>query len=182
MSAPGTVVPSVPIGTIAMWGTSVAPSNWLLCDGEPHSQATYQALFKILGNTFGIATKTDFYVPDLRGRFVRGCNINPPDDKYRDPDSSSRIPWPEGTPNAGNTVGSIQNYAMQSHNHTYEYKVKEESKSNYQIDKAETGGVYHLEVGTSSDFGGNESRPVNLYLNFIICCGPDPSDGDEKSS
>lgn len=52
----------VPVGTIAMYGGSSAPTGWLLCDGT--STTGYTALASIVGST----------TPDLRGRFAIGDN------------------------------------------------------------------------------------------------------------
>lgn len=53
----------VPVGTIAMYGGTSAPTGWLLCDGSS-IDAGYTALQAIVGaNT-----------PDLRGRFPIGDN------------------------------------------------------------------------------------------------------------
>ena len=52
----------VPVGTIAMWGGSAAPTGWLLCDGT--STTGYTTLAGIIGAT----------TPDMRGRFPIGDN------------------------------------------------------------------------------------------------------------
>ena len=57
----GSSVQGVPTGTIAMYGSSSAPTGWLLCDGQ--STSGYAALAAIVGST----------VPDLRSRFVVGA-------------------------------------------------------------------------------------------------------------
>jgi microcystin-dependent protein len=50
----------VPVGTIAMYGGSAAPTGWLLCDGT--STTGYTALAAIVGAT----------TPDFKGRFALG--------------------------------------------------------------------------------------------------------------
>lgn len=52
----------VPVGTIAMYGGSSAPTGWLLCDGT--STTGYTALAAIVGAT----------TPDFKGRFAIGDN------------------------------------------------------------------------------------------------------------
>ena len=47
-------------GTIVMWGTSIAPSGWLECNGQ--STAGSPNLIPLFGTN----------VPDLRGEFIRG--------------------------------------------------------------------------------------------------------------
>lgn len=68
-------VPSaiLPVGCIQMFGGSVAPSGWLLCNGQLVSRTTYAALFAAISTTFGAGDgSTTFAVPDLRNRFAVG--------------------------------------------------------------------------------------------------------------
>mgnify|MGYP000054799485 CR=1 FL=1 len=56
------------IGQIMMFGGNFAPRNWALCDGQLLAINNYQALFSILGTTYGGDGRTTFALPDLRGR------------------------------------------------------------------------------------------------------------------
>ena len=63
-----------PTGSIIMYGTNVAPSNWLLCDGSAVSRTTYATLFAVIGTIFGEGDgSTTFNLPDIRDRFVVGA-------------------------------------------------------------------------------------------------------------
>jgi microcystin-dependent protein len=62
----------MPIGAICYWGKTTPPAGWLLCDGSAVSQATYPALFALLGTTFGPAAGGNFTLPDLRSRIPIG--------------------------------------------------------------------------------------------------------------
>jgi microcystin-dependent protein len=56
-----------------MFGGSVAPAGWLLCDGSAVSRTTYSALWGVLGTTYGSGdTVSTFNLPDLRNRFPLG--------------------------------------------------------------------------------------------------------------
>lgn len=57
------------IGEIRMFAGNFAPRNWALCDGQLLPIAQYNALFAILGTTYGGDGRTTFALPDLRGRF-----------------------------------------------------------------------------------------------------------------
>ncbi len=57
------------IGEIAMFAGNFAPRNWAFCDGQLLPIAQYQALFSLLGTTYGGDGQTTFALPDLRGRF-----------------------------------------------------------------------------------------------------------------
>jgi len=66
---------SRPIGEITMWGTSTAPTGWVLCDGASLERSgTYAALFAVIGTTFGTADGTHFNVPNLKGKVPVGFN------------------------------------------------------------------------------------------------------------
>lgn len=57
------------IGEIRMVGFDYAPNNgWLLCNGQLLNISNYNALFALLGTTFGGNGQTNFALPDLRGR------------------------------------------------------------------------------------------------------------------
>ena len=56
------------IGQIIMFGGNFAPRNWALCDGQLLAISQFQALFSILGTTYGGDGRTTFGLPDLRGR------------------------------------------------------------------------------------------------------------------
>jgi microcystin-dependent protein len=56
------------IGEIEMVGFNFAPRGWATCDGQLLPIAQNQALFALLGTTYGGNGQTTFALPDLRGR------------------------------------------------------------------------------------------------------------------
>ncbi|MCA0757333.1 tail fiber protein [Paenibacillus sp. N4] len=56
------------IGEIKLFGFQFAPRGWALCQGQLLSISQNQALFSILGTTYGGDGVTTFALPDLRGR------------------------------------------------------------------------------------------------------------------
>ena len=58
------------IGEIRMFafGTRGAPNSWQACDGSLLPISEYDALFALIGTTYGGDGQTTFAVPDLRGR------------------------------------------------------------------------------------------------------------------
>jgi microcystin-dependent protein len=56
------------IGTMTLFAGNFAPKNWMFCQGQILAIATNQALFSILGTTYGGDGRTTFGLPDLRGR------------------------------------------------------------------------------------------------------------------
>ncbi len=56
------------LAEIVMFGGNFAPRGWAYCDGQLLSINAYQALFSLLGTTYGGDGRTTFALPDLRGR------------------------------------------------------------------------------------------------------------------
>ena len=57
------------IGEMKMFAGNFAPRGYALCDGQLLPINQNQALFSILGTTYGGDGRTTFALPDLRGRF-----------------------------------------------------------------------------------------------------------------
>jgi microcystin-dependent protein len=53
-------------------GFSYAPRGWLLCNGQQVAISQNQALFALLGTTFGGNGTSTFGIPDARGRVMVG--------------------------------------------------------------------------------------------------------------
>jgi microcystin-dependent protein len=100
---------NVPVGIITPWagtlGTNGAnlPNGWLDCNGGALSTTTYSALFAVIGYAWGGSGNT-FYLPDLRGYFLRGVD----EGAGNDPDTATRAASSSNGGNSGDAVGSSQ--------------------------------------------------------------------------
>lgn len=56
------------IGEIRMFAGNYAPQGWALCDGTLMSVSENDALFALIGTTYGGDGQTTFALPDMRGR------------------------------------------------------------------------------------------------------------------
>lgn len=56
------------VGEIRLVGFNFAPAGWALCDGSLIAISQYDALFNLIGTTYGGNGQTTFGLPDLRGR------------------------------------------------------------------------------------------------------------------
>jgi microcystin-dependent protein len=69
--------PNIPtLGEISEFAGDYAPSGWALADGQMLSIAQNEALFSLLGFSYGGDGTTEFALPDLRGRTVIGAGIS----------------------------------------------------------------------------------------------------------
>lgn len=63
------------IGSIVLVGFNFAPPNWALCQGQLLPINQYQALFSLLGTTYGGDGRTTFALPKLdAGSLQEGLN------------------------------------------------------------------------------------------------------------
>ncbi|BBB90377.1 MAG TPA: tail fiber protein [Methylomusa anaerophila] len=65
------------LGEIRMWAGPRIPAGWRLCDGSLLDVATYQALYTLIGTTYGSTSANNFALPDLRGRLAVGQGQGP---------------------------------------------------------------------------------------------------------
>jgi microcystin-dependent protein len=165
-----------PIGTVlpfaGSWeesGSKLEAMGWTLCDGSPIAYDTNPDLYSVIGNGFG-ADETGFRLPDFRGYFLR--SVDP--DGTMDPDGRSRAaPTKLEQPgNSGLAVGSVQPHGVGPHEHqiiNYNQFIQQEiSAGSLGVTSStcpppDTGGTT-----TQGNDMGRETRPVNMYVHFII--------------
>jgi microcystin-dependent protein len=160
---------SPPGSVIAYMGTT-APPGWLLCDGSLVSRTNYAALFSVIGTSSGSGDgSTTFNLPDMRGIFLRGVNGSR-SDGLADPDDNTtfRTNIFSGG-NMGNSVGSYQADQFASHTHTTPYPYPALNNNGYTAHDGSGGFPGAMSFfQTVNATGGNETRPKNVYVNYII--------------
>lgn len=148
----------LPPGIIMPFAGTTAPVGFLVADGSAVSRTTYAALFSTIGTSFGVGNGVDtFNLPDLRGRFMRGVDGS----AGRDPDKATRSATNGG--NSGNNVGSVQDDEFKSHTHSVGNNTIYAGSANNS-----SGGDYPNTSFETGARGGNETRPKNINVNFII--------------
>lgn len=65
------------VGEIRLFAQNFAPLGWEICNGRLLSIANNQALFSLIGTFYGGDGRTNFALPDLRGRVVLGHGHRP---------------------------------------------------------------------------------------------------------
>lgn len=58
------------IGQIQAFGFNFAPRGWAFCNGNLMAISQWQALYSLVGTTYGGDGRTTFALPDLRGRSI----------------------------------------------------------------------------------------------------------------
>ncbi|MBL9145364.1 MAG: tail fiber protein [Verrucomicrobiaceae bacterium] len=179
----------VPVGSMFAYSAPNPPPGYLVCDGTPISRTTFSILFAVIGTTYGDGSTnpdgsasgfagTHFNLPDFRGRFLRGWDNRFVAAGNRDPDVAGRTPMNPGG-NGAYQIGSVQGHQITRHSH----------ESNFGFDAGANGpgriigsAAYRAGSGTigysvaspgsradiSTETGGNETRPINAAVNYII--------------
>jgi microcystin-dependent protein len=181
------------IGEIRGFAGNFAPRSWAFCQGQLLAISQNQALFSILGTTYGGDGRTTFALPDLRGRT--------PISEGRGPGLSYRRLGQR----SGTEYNNLNVLHLPSHNHvavwnqtagvttmpaSTEPATSEEPGPNLHMSLAEAGGnsyIYGngtpdttLQTGTATVTGNvfvqntGASQDVNnmqpyLVINWIIC-------------
>ena len=160
---------SVPPGSIMAYMGTNPPTGWLLCDGSAVSRTTYSRLFGVIGiaNGYGDGMNT-FNLPDLRGMFLRGLD----GDAGIDLEAAMRAAAKPGG-NSGNAVGSLQQDQFKSHNHANgAFNRVLELSAGLNATATSTDVTYNepdiINSVPMMNAGGTESRPKNVYVNYII--------------
>ncbi|MCD4752998.1 MAG: tail fiber protein [Anaerolineaceae bacterium] len=177
----------VPAGTIiAFGGQGTPPGGWLHCARAAVSSEDYPALYAAIGTSWGNGSKdsdprTDFNLPDLIGRFLRGRDYG----WDRDPDRGSRTASQAGG-NTGDAIGSVQGDATKLPNNGFtadpagNHKHAVNNMPGGSYDHGDSGGGDHLGGLKTRDTeyagvhshtisgGDSETRPKNAYVNWFI--------------
>jgi len=62
-----------PVGSVICYAGQDAPDGWLICDGSEVLKSTYLFLYGIIGNTYGVASNSNYFVlPNLREKVPVG--------------------------------------------------------------------------------------------------------------
>ena len=127
---------------------SSSSSKWTLADGRAISGSTYST----------VASQPN--APDLRGMFLRGLNAGRSDGN-QDPEGGSR------------TIGNYQADQVRSHNHnngSFDRLMIANGlyTTNGAVDNTGPPEVNLFTSATINAFGGTETRPRNIAVNYYI--------------
>jgi microcystin-dependent protein len=94
------------LGEMAYFAGNFAPRGWAKCDGQILPISSNQALFSLLGTTYGGDGRTTFALPDMRGRALIHAG-----------QGAGLTNRPQGQ-NLGSETVTMSSAQMPSHNHT----------------------------------------------------------------
>lgn len=164
---------SLPIGSVLSYAgnltnTALEELGWRYCDGSSldPKNSQYTELFSAIGTCNGGDGISSFYIPDYRGRFIRGVDSG----ANYDPDANTRQSAQSGGA-SGDNPGSLQSCATGKPANPFEVSVNHVPSGDHyaykgtNVDMLCPSGNNNFEANGGGD---SESRPCNIYVQFII--------------
>lgn len=150
----------VPIASIQAFATPSLPDGYLICDGAAVSRIDYGDLFEAVGTIWGSGDGTStFNLPDLRGEFMRGLDL-------------------ERGVDAGRVLGTAQGDEFAAHHHKngiaedalnlFVYGGSTDDLPGAASGTTDAEGHSIAYQGLTSSDGGAETRPRNVAVVFAI--------------
>lgn len=164
------------LGEVMMFGGNFAPRGWSFLDGQFLPINSNQALFSILGTTYGGDGRTTFALPDLRGRVAIG------------PRTGAGL-----TPRTLGNKGGVDNQTLttaqiSSHTHSMHASTNGPSGPGQGTDPTgrvlaqplsaeiysafDSGMASNMDSGAIGNTGSNQGHPntqPSLAVNYIMC-------------
>lgn len=165
------------LGEIRLMGFGITPKGWLPCAGQLLSLVQNQALFSLLGTTYGGDGRTTFGLPDLRGRAIVGTGQAPGLQTYlqgQRAGTESVTLSLDQMPNHGHTVsaGLRASTGPDSNSPSNTYPAATEDGSGaYSTGAPNATMSPGIITGTTTATGGNqphENRQPVMALNYCI--------------
>jgi microcystin-dependent protein len=153
------------IGEIRLVPYNFAPKGWAFCAGQLLPINQNQALFALLGTTYGGDGRTTFALPDLRGRIPVGAGQSPAGSDY-----------PLGAAGGSETV-KLTTGQLPAHAHHVNASSAAATTKNPATAYPAGGGAYSAQrnvrmnaatVGRTGSGQAHENRQPYLSLNYII--------------
>ena len=180
-------------GQVEIFGFAFAPRNWAQCNGQILGIQQNQALFSLLGTTYGGNGVTTFALPNLQSRVPVGMGTDP-----------VQAPWTLGQAGGSESV-KLTSFQLPAHDHQVKASSGTDTKTNtttadptvglgqatgtlpdsttfdvldYVVDAAPAGTMGISAISPATGGQPHENRMPLLALNFCIClAGLYPSRG-----
>jgi microcystin-dependent protein len=181
-----------PTGVVHMWPNNTAPTGYLLCNGQAVSRTTFNALYVLIGTTFGLGDgSTTFNLPNFLNRFPMGAGTGGTYAIGATGGSADAIVVSHTHTFSGTTAeGGAHTHTITDpgHSHTYFRPVQSNAanppgSSGSQASSTTTSAAFtnitinatgthtHTYSGTTTSAGSsgtNANLPPYLGINFII--------------
>lgn len=166
------------LGEIKLFAGNYAPVGWAFCDGSTLSITDNDALYALIGNTYGGDGQTNFQLPDLRGRVP--VHNGPRYQLGLQDGKESVVLLPTNLPAHSHALNATKTVGLKSDNPSPVNNVLAAGIDGLQMYRQSTPSR-PLNAGSISSSGGSmphENRQPFVAMNYIIALsGIYPSQG-----
>ncbi|MDX1911326.1 MAG: tail fiber protein [Saprospiraceae bacterium] len=163
------------MATIMMFAGNFAPTNWAFCDGSLQSISENEALYSLIGTTYGGDGIQTFALPDLRSRIPIGAG------------NGAGLPSVALGQAAGTETHTLTQSEMPTHVHVMSAKMTTTSNNANGASPAQNLGtasqnIYLAPAAVNTNLGGvnltlgstGSNQPFNIVqsyqaINYVIC-------------
>jgi len=145
------------MGEIRLVGFQFCPVGWMDADGRLLPISEYNALFSLFGDTYGGNGRTNFALPDLRGRVPIGQGMAPAQSSYRQGQTGGQESvtlTPQQMPAHGHAVTASQGAG--------------ENKAAVSLGSEEGEEALTQAVQQSGESQPHENRPPFLVMRYCV--------------
>jgi microcystin-dependent protein len=156
----GTTIDANPLGTVLQYVGISEPAGYKFCNGQALSRTEYQALFSLIGITYGEGDHiTTFNLPDYRGVFLRGF------DNGRNLDPNRKLNELQGDA-IRNITGRFN--GVESHDVIAEGAIYVSGSGGIGTAKSDWDNKIYTFDASKVVPVADENRPINMAINYII--------------
>ncbi len=159
-----------PLGTVIMFMGTVAPADYLFCDGTTYAIAEYVSFARFIQEQFGSVNhfggdgETTFAVPDLRGEFLRCTGEN----EHVNQGNGAAVGVHQDGTELPYLIAQSDGYISGAKSDS---GVAEPIKYDSALNTADGRGYARATTDNMNNFGGNShftSRPTNTSVMYCI--------------
>ena len=156
-----TGIEGIPTGTITPWSQSTAPTGFLECNGAAVSQATYAALFAVIGTTYGDPGGGNFNLPDLQDRVA----VHKSGTKSFASSGGANTVTPTGNIAGSTANATLTTAQLAAHTHGVEVNTNQQGFSDRVGSAMSSGGNYVI-ANAATSTGSGQGHSHNMSANF----------------
>lgn len=165
------------VGSIILFAGNFAPKGWFFCDGSLLPISQYQALFSLLGTTYGGDGRVTFGLPDLRSRAPIGTIGNNSRPFGLTPVQLGEVKGNETITLIASQM-PIHTHSVNANKGTAGRNLKPLPEGNFPAQNQDGSGNFadttdiQMNAGTIGTAGGSQPIDVRspyLGMNYIIC-------------
>jgi microcystin-dependent protein len=158
------------LGFVIPYAGTTPPANWLFCLGQELQIAEYDALYSLIGNTFGGDGSYTFALPNLTGRVAVHAGQSP---------ELQQLYIPGQTGGQEKISISVNNLPLHSHQLNGTITAQLPPCANKAGDTSEPAGHYPAIFGSEEHYSDAPDTNIKMGKTVVTTSTPDAGGGEQ---